>query len=104
MGNISEGHGRALLAIPGLAERFSAMQEIKEKGLSVRDTESLAQALKKSPRQRKALTSDKELVKAFKDALGADVKVLQTKKGGKVTISFSSNAELEGILQKLKGA
>jgi len=105
-GEISEGHGRALLAIPGLAERFAALQEIKERGLSVRDAEAMAQALRKSPRPSSVapavVRGSDGISDSFKEVLGADVKIQQTKKGGRITISFSSQEDLESILQRLK--
>ena len=105
-GEISEGHGRALLAIPGLAERFAALQEIKERGLSVRDAEAMAQALRKSPRPSSVapavVRGSDGISDSFKEVLGADVKIQQTKKGGSISISVSSQEDLGSILQRLK--
>lgn len=109
-GDIEMGHARALLALEGDAQTNTA-KLVADKGLTVRETESLVkkaqtgdeQPPEKSP--KKADTTDpdvKRLEIDLSDNLGAPVKIAHNSKGkGKLVINFNDLEQLDGILSKL---
>ena len=102
-GEISEGHARALLALDDQALLVRALHLVVAKGLSVRQTEELTRRLLKAApaelahpeRVMDAQTS--ALEDEFRGALGTMVELQRSKKGGKLTVYFYSEEELEGI-------
>jgi ParB family chromosome partitioning protein len=114
-GRISAGHARALLNaedVEGLAN------EVAERGISVRETERLAQQVKESARQagnggagangRKATAKPQKdadtryLEDELSAALGLRVSVDQKGEGGKVTIEYSSLDQLDHVIARLR--
>jgi ParB family chromosome partitioning protein len=55
-GEISEGHARALVGLPGPEQRRMVWRRIVQKGLSVRQTEELVRALLGEGRTRRRRT------------------------------------------------
>ncbi len=105
-GAISEGHARALLALPspGIMERVA--EQIVDRGLSVRQTEELvremlARADPKAPDPETA--SEEPLVSALEDhlrhRLGTKVELVRGRRGGRMVIHFYSDEELDGLLR-----
>jgi peptidyl-tRNA hydrolase len=84
------------------------LAEFIEEGLSVRQTEAL---LRKGPAatqaKSKRLASEEELAvvadleKRLKATLNTKVSIAHSAKGGKMTIYYRSNAELEGVLKRM---
>ena len=105
-GQLSMGHARALITSKdpeGLAE------EVIRRGLSVRDTEKLAQA-GKTARQRRLPIEYKgagadiaALERQLGDLLGLKVSIKHSPKGGQVTLAYSSLDQLDMICQRLSG-
>jgi ParB family chromosome partitioning protein len=105
-GQLSMGHARALITSKdpeGLAE------EVIRRGLSVRDTEKLAQA-GKTARQRRLPIEYKgagadiaALERQLGDLLGLKVSIRHSPKGGQVTLAYSSLDQLDMICQRLSG-
>jgi ParB family chromosome partitioning protein len=116
-GEISEGHGRALLGLPTAPEQVAGLEWVVEKGLSVRQTEELVRrwaAGEAAPGERAAAEAtpqgDREAVlrQAFIDglqrALGTRVGFRPAKEGGgTLTIHYSSDEELNALYEKLGG-
>jgi ParB family chromosome partitioning protein len=110
-GEISEGHGRALLGLPTEGERLSAWQLVVKHGLSVRETERMVRegvkpkrkAVEATPeRGPAAITSGFEA--ALQRSLGTKVALKRTQKGrGTLTIHFYSDEELTGVLERILG-
>ncbi|MCY4454855.1 MAG: ParB/RepB/Spo0J family partition protein [Chloroflexi bacterium] len=105
-GAITEGHARALLALREPADQVDALARVQREGLSVRDTERLAQRLADSgPRPRRAATPDPEVeavVEALRRELGTKVTMRRGSRGrGSLTIHFGGNEELNGVLDRL---
>jgi ParB family transcriptional regulator, chromosome partitioning protein len=106
-GEISEGHARALLALDDQALLLRALRLVVAKGLSVRQTEELTRRLLKATpaelahpeRVLDAQTS--ALEDEFRGALGTKVELQRSKKGGKLTVYFYSEEELEGIYRAI---
>ena len=114
-GQISEGHARALLAIDNETERLDAWRKIVSEGMSVRDAEDIARALrvlsdqKISRAQRTAtqLSSGaadphvRDLESRLRVALGTRVALTKSKNGGRIVIRFHNDEELEGLIGRL---
>ena len=107
-GEISEGHARALLGLSNEAERRQAWQKVVERGLSVRDTEALvrnwpaATRTKAPPRRPDPDVADLE--QRLRVALGTRVSLRRGRRGGRLTIHFYTDEELQALLDLLLGS
>jgi len=97
-GRISAGHARALLALPP-DRRLWGLAEILTKGLNVRQAEALAERAARPRRRREA---HPELARALEERLGVRVRITGRRRG-RVELFYSSEEELEGILELLGG-
>lgn len=98
------GHARALLAVVGTDQSHLAMK-VAEKGLSVRETEQLVKKfLNPAPKPvHQGLDPDvRKLQDELSERLGASVEIHSKGKKGKLSISYNSLEELEGILEKIR--
>jgi len=107
-GEISEGHARALVGIPDEGQRRQAWQKVVERGLSVRETEALvrhwpAAARMRSPRRRPD-PEVADLEERLRAALGTRVSLRRGRRGGRLTIHFYSDEELQALLGRLLGS
>ena len=108
-GKIDMGHARALLALP-VAQQGAVAARIVAQGLSVRDTERLAQSAqgaaarrRRSSRAKGADGDLRRLEEELADALGARVRIETSRGGaGRIVIGYSSLEQLDGLLVKLK--
>ncbi|NLH96603.1 MAG: ParB/RepB/Spo0J family partition protein [Clostridiaceae bacterium] len=100
-GEISSGHARALLSLDDKDLRRKAMQEIIEKGLSVRETERLIKVLSTPKKQKARKVPDAEyqaLEERFREVFGTKVRIMNSKKSGKILIEYYSLEELDRII------
>ena len=105
-GAISEGHARALLALRDPDDQLEALARVQREGLSVRDTERLAQRVAdggRKPRRTAAPDPDVEaVVEALRRELGTKVSMRRGARGrGTLTIHFGGDEELNGVLDRL---
>ena len=104
-GKISEGHARALLALPTPQAQAAALQTIFDKGLNVRQTEELVRKLSGEKPAKKVLSEPVPEIQALEErlrsALGTKVNLRHGKKGGTITIHYYSDEELDGLLGQL---
>jgi len=102
---IDMGHARALLPLSG-ALQVQIAQRVAQKGLSVRETERLAQNALKPQKEVEARKPDRDVLRLqeeLSDMLGAQVGIRTNKKGaGKIQIDFGDLDQLEGILQRMR--
>ena len=106
-GEISMGHARALINVDTIDKQLYIFKEIKEKELSVRQTESLVRNLYKNGTVKKS--SRNQLPPAFQriedklaTQLGTRVKLRNGKNGsGQITIEYYSTEELNKILKQM---
>jgi len=104
---ISMGHARAMLAIKDRSMQLEVANLVVEKNLSVRETEALVRGILEG-KERKKTTKPKDndivsLEKELSEKLGAKVAIQHASTGkGRLTISYSSVDELEGILERIK--
>jgi ParB family chromosome partitioning protein len=104
---LSMGHARALLGISNKTQQLAVWRAVVSKRLSVRETESLVNRLKKDSggvRKRKEGTDEiyfinisEELSRSF----GTKVQIHRRGQKGKVEIEFYSNEDLDRLLQLL---
>ncbi|MEZ4180162.1 MAG: ParB/RepB/Spo0J family partition protein [Candidatus Doudnabacteria bacterium] len=102
-GQITEGHGRAILGIPDPEKQLILYQQIIDHGMNVRQVEAKVREVT----QRKKVDSvrpDPKLMAAetkLRSQLGAQVKVSRQGRGGKITIEFYSDEDLDQIVDHL---
>ncbi|HLT28128.1 MAG TPA: ParB/RepB/Spo0J family partition protein [Zeimonas sp.] len=109
-GDLDMGHARALLALER-ADQIRLSQRVVDKRLSVRETEQLVQrtlaeaADPDAAAGRRRALPDRDLERLqerIADALATPVTLRSNSKGrGKLTISFSSHEQFQGLLDRL---
>lgn len=105
-GDIELGHAKCLLALEGDVQ-IQAARVVASDGLTVRQTEVLVKKLQ-SPNvtQNTKTAANQDIVNLqteLSEKLGAAVKIQHGSRGsGKLTISYNSVDELDGILSHLK--
>ena len=102
-GKISMGHARALLGLENSNQRETLRKEIFNQGLTVRQTETRVNKIKKfgiqkfvKPNASKNIFI-KDLERDLARRLGTKVDITSKKKGGKLVITYYSNEDLERI-------
>lgn len=103
-GKISEGHAKALLSIDNPEKQRALFDLIIKEELTVRETEEKAREVSVRSHLRTAREPAPELAAKeewLTEQLGTKVKIQPKGKGGKITIEFYSNEELNGILGRL---
>ena len=105
-GRLSMGHAKALLTVEDPEIQRELRDQIVNKALSVRQTEILARRAVKGrglyARARKQDPDIKRLCEDLTRGLGSEVKIVQTKKGGRLEIHYRSAKELEQIIELLR--
>jgi len=106
-GKVSMGHARALLGARTRAQQLAAWRTIVARGLSVRETESLVNRLKKETDPKKKPKKDSEntylnnVAEDLSRSFGTKVQIRRRGQKGKVEIEFYSNDDLDRLLQLL---
>jgi ParB family chromosome partitioning protein len=108
-GELTEGHGRAILQVPDQERRARLAKEAASEGWSVRDTERRAAAGSKrrraapggriSTEERAAMAEAEDLLGS---AIGADVRVRRAGHGVKAELLFDDLGELESLARRLR--
>ena len=110
---LSEGHARALLALPEDDLIVKAAEQVVARELTVRQTEDLVRRLlaagtAPAPSQEEAeATGDpnelqtRHLEDEFRNALGTKVSLTRGPRGGRLVISFYSEEELQAIYDRI---
>lgn len=103
--SLDMGHARALLALVG-GEQVALAQQVVLKGLSVRQTEEeVRRRLSGKTTSKTSIRTENadaiRLSERLSDSLGAAVSVSANKRGaGKITISFESLDQLDGLIER----
>lgn len=105
-GALDMGHARALLALDP-ARQIEAAHRIAARGMSVRDTEALVQAMVRGkPAAKHARKADRDLQRLEEElsgSLGTTVEIRPAKKGrGKLMLHYSSLDHLDQLLKRLR--
>ena len=107
-GELSEGHGRALLQIDGQDERRAAARAVVEGRLSVRQTEAIARTRGRSAPRRAQTAPDwfdadvaNDAVDALYRTLGVAARVSPDRSGCRVELRLRSAEQLAGLVERL---
>jgi ParB family chromosome partitioning protein len=105
-GKISEGHARALLALPTPQAQSAALLSIFAHDLNVRQTEALVRRLsgeRPAPAEKPAPPPEvADLERRLEDSLGTRVNLNRRSQGrGTLVIHFYSDEELDGLIERL---
>ena len=104
---ISEGHARALLALPTPQAQSAALQIVLERELNVRQTEELVHRLsgqKPTPQPKPEPAPEMvALEERLRERLGTKVSLNRRRKGGTLVIHFYSDEELDALVEQILG-
>ena len=103
-GKITEGHCKALLAINDPEKQYEAAKYIIESGDSVREVEKQMRIKKKTNPKVKNRYQPiyQEIEDSFRSFFGTKVKLEARERSGKIIIQYSSNEDLDRILNIIK--
>lgn len=105
-GQISEGHTRPLMMLASRPEEQNTLfKEIMYKKLSVREAERIARRIAVDRVRKRELLPDASVMSIedeLEEHLGTRVHIQRKADGGKITIDFFSDSDLEEILGLLK--
>lgn len=112
-GDLSEGHGRALLILEDQDQQVAVAKTVIDKKMNVRQTESYARMLagQKQAKEAKALTdqeiqyalSVKKVEEQLSKAVGSRVKLKDRNGRGKIEIAYKDLDELDRLLEVIVG-
>ena len=104
---ITEGHARALLALPTTQAQTAALERIIGASLNVRQTEELVRKLsgqKPEPKPKRARSPEfLDLEERLRGRLGTRVTLNPRRKGGTLIIHYYSDEELNAIVDQILG-
>ena len=107
-GNLTNGHARAIAGIKEEKRQLHLAHRVVKEGLSVRETETLANKENEGPDKRpgkpKARAKNREITvmeEELKTALGTKVAINHGTRRGKIEIEYYSREELERLLEML---
>jgi ParB family transcriptional regulator, chromosome partitioning protein len=105
-GQVSEGHARAIGGVTDHQLQETLLAQVVARGLSVRQTEKLARRARTAagPRKRTQTSPDVErLERGLREALATKVTLSSARKGGRITIEYYDEDDLERIYERLTG-
>ena len=106
-GRISEGHARAIAGLDQADQQSTVASAVETRGLSVRQTEELVRRLR-GPAQTARPTRERpadidRLESTLRDALATKVTISTARKGGRITIEYYDEEDLERLYERLTG-
>jgi len=101
-GEITEGHARAVLAVPDQDGRRKLAKRILRDGLSVRGAERAASEAGARKKPRRAAAVDPELARRAREAARRLTGFDAQARPGRLEIRFSSETELEELVEALE--
>lgn len=109
-GLLSVGHAKVLLGLEETEQQLMLARKIIEKGISVRETERLVQALRSAksnaPKSSKLVSAQEQTaIVDLEHKLGAyfntKIQMKHSPKKGKIVIEYFGNEDLQRILEKI---
>lgn len=103
-GNLSEGHARSLLALFNKTDVDVVVSRIIEKGMSVRETESLVKRLNTPKKKKKETVQSKQLKHVENELINyfkTKVTILKKGKKGRIVLEFYSEEDLIRLVELL---
>ena len=116
-GELTEGHGRALLQARSAREQRALAKEVCDRGLSVRETEAAARSAATEPSRLHAADGTSSMPSVHPDAeqarqdaedeltaaLGCEVHIRLKRSGGRIEIPFDDLSEAHELARRLAG-
>lgn len=104
-GELSMGHGRALLGLKDKAQLIPFVNKIRKEKLNVRQVEQHIIQLNKKPERKKEKPKKDIFIQkqesVLRDRFGTAVKIQKGKRKGKIEIEFYSDDDLERIMESM---
>jgi len=105
-GELSAGHAKALLALAATDDQERLAEEIVRRSLSVRQAEQRAATMAAGDhviheKRRDPFTRNAE--EKLSRSLQTRVRIVRSRRGGKIELRFSSEEELIGLFERLSG-
>ena len=105
-GDITAGHGKALLRIEDKEKQLEVAMRIVEEGLSVRTVENIAKKIIENKEKRKVEKKEKDIYiidaeEKLSNIFGTKVNISMNNKKGKIEISYNNEDELNDILSMI---
>ncbi len=102
-GKITEGHGRAILGLSDIEKQLLMYQQILDQGMNVRQVENKVRELVARPKMDAAMPDPKLMAieTELRSKLGTQVKIARQGRGGRITIEFFSDEDLDDIIHKI---
>lgn len=106
-GELSMGHGRALLGLKNKDHLRPLVDKIRKENLNVRQVEQLIQELNKKKQRTKKVKPKKDIFiqqqeTELREVLGTNVNIKRNKNKGKIEIEFYSDDELNRLISLLR--
>lgn len=105
-GELSMGHGRALLGLKNKEQLYPLVDKILTNNLNVRQVEmmitELNEAKKKEKQKKKSDPFLESQATKLRDVLGTNVKIQKNKHKGKIEIEFYNDDDLERLITLLQ--
>ncbi len=109
-----------MLGLPDAAAQTRLFGEVAAQGLTVRETEELVRRLREGPaapapapapaakpsaqRERRTDPDLEAIEERLRAALGTQVRLERSRKGGRIVIQFYGDEDLEGLILRLLGS
>jgi len=105
---ITEGHARAILSLKDYPDKqLALLASIEKQGWSVRQAERYATSVKSGVQSEKAVrqrvATETPATRSLSKRLGTSVQIRRTAHGGRLELAFTSDEELQRILEVLAG-
>ena len=105
-GDITAGHGKALLRIEDKEKQLEVAMRIVEEGLSVRTVENIAKKIIENKEKRKIEKKEKDIYiidaeEKLSNIFGTKENISMNNKKGKIEISYNNEDELNDILSMI---
>jgi len=103
IGEITEGHAKAILAMPNPEKQRALFEMIKKNGLTVRQVEEKTKEVSINAHKRMVNVDPamKEVENKLMGIFGTKVKLSKSGRGGRIIIEYYSDEELNGILGRI---
>ncbi|MFH1501711.1 MAG: ParB/RepB/Spo0J family partition protein [Candidatus Eisenbacteria bacterium] len=107
-GDLSAGHGRALLSVQSSSDQLALARKTVSRGLSVRELEAASRgARKRKKTARRSRTTDpvlRDWEERLQRVLGTQVRIERMGKEGTIRIEYYSEEDLERVLELISHA
>lgn len=104
-GELSMGHGRALLSVKNEDQLLELVTKIRKEKLNVRQVEQLIQQINKESNKKKEKPKKDVFIQntetRLREQFGTAVNIQRGKKKGKIEIEFYSDEDLERLIEIL---